>query len=109
MREPKWSRSSCAGLAARKSWTWAPPSSSAGPGDAGILHLDGHLLAGLQAGAVDLAERGGGEGAGGELGEDLVGGAAELVVDVLAQEGEVHGRRLEVQVLERIDDLVGHD
>ena len=38
-------------------------------------HLDHHLLAGLQAGAVDLGDGGGGERRGVELGEDLVAAA----------------------------------
>ena len=78
-------------------------------GDARVLDLDGDLLAGFQASAVDLAEGGGSEGARLECGEDLLRVAAQLVADVLAQQREVHGRRPEVQMLQGIDNLVGDD
>ena len=45
------------------------------------LHLDGDLLAGVQTGTVDLAERGGGDRFEVKLGVDLVDLAAQLVLD----------------------------
>ena len=77
--------------------------------DVRVLDLHRHALAALQAGAVHLTEGGGGEGLGLELGEQILGIAAELAVDVLAQERVVHRRRLEVQRLQGLGELARHE
>ena len=53
-------------------------------GDAGVLDLDRHVAAVVQLGAVDLADRGGGDRVGVELGEVILELAAELGLDHLA-------------------------
>ena len=62
-------------------------------GDAGILDLDGDLAAVVQARAVDLADRGGGDRLLVELLEDLAQRRLELGLDHLAHVGEAHLRR----------------
>ena len=77
----------------------------------GPLHLDrDHLARLLQHGAVHLGERGGGDGLGAELVEDVVDGTAHLLLDDLAgdlglealdavlQRGELVERRLRQDV-----------
>ena len=77
-------------------------------GDARVLDLDRDLLAALQPRAVDLPQRSGRERARLEAREDALGLVAELVAHHLAQQREVHRRRLEVQGPEHVDELVRH-
>ena len=55
-----------------------PRSWSHGRVDARVLNLDGDFLAALEPGAMDLAERGGGESLRFETGEQLLGTLAEI-------------------------------
>ena len=61
-------------------------------GHARVLHLDGHLAPVVQAGAVDLADRGGRHGLLVELGEHVVEPLAQAVLDHLAHALERHAR-----------------
>ena len=55
-----------------------------GAGDARVLDLDRDVAPVVQRGAVDLADRGGGDRLLVEVGEDLVERLAELLLDHLA-------------------------
>src|SRR4029078_6195739 len=72
-----------------------------GPGDAGILHFDGDLLAGAEPRAMHVAERRGREGSLFKPIEKILWIVAEFVPDHLAQECPVHGRRLVMQAVQR--------
>ena len=63
----------------------------------GALHLDGDLLARVQARAVDLSERGGGHRPGVDLGVQLRELAAEFALDARVSLGGREGRHLVLQ------------
>ena len=71
--------------------------------DAGVLDLDRDFLAALEARAMDLAERGGGEGARLEIREELLGALAEFAADLLRDHRIVHRRHAVARGLEQID------
>ena len=81
-------------------------------GDARVLDLDRDLAAVVQPRAVDLADRGGGDRLGVELGEVLLQRRLELGLDHLAHAGEADLRRRVAQLaelaLELLAVLLGH-
>ena len=73
----------------------------------GPLHLDRHHLARLlQHRAVHLGERGGGDGVGAELFEDVVDRTAQLLLDDLAGDGSLEALDA---VLSGAHDRCGHE
>ena len=82
-------------------------------GDARVLDLDRDLAAVVQPRAVDLADRGGGDRLGSNVGEDLVQRLLELGLDHLAHVVEAHLRRRVAQraelALELLAVLLGHE
>ena len=78
-------------------------------GDARILNLDGHLFARLEPCRVDLSQRSRGKGPLVERGEQIFRVVAQLVVHHFLEQRPVHRRRVEVQPLERLDELARRD
>ena len=81
--------------------------------DVRVLHLHRHLLPGVEARDVHLPDRGGGDGALGELGEQLARPLAQLVADPALDVGERPRRDRVLEPRQLLPELgrqeVGHD
>ena len=75
--------------------------------DARVLNLDRDLRAVLQARAMDLAQRGGGEGLGLEARKELFGRLAQFAPNLLRDQPVIHRRHARLRGLENIEGRAG--